>query len=83
MTEPSTFKVPFIRSTPQNQTTLTCARDFPWLPCPVPAEPQKGWFCVSVTRRVGGGCGQEICHGLANMLDESYASSAKVKVRSE
>lgn len=45
-------------------------------------SPEKPGFRVSVTCRGDGGK-QEICQGLSNVLDESYASSAKVKVKNE
>lgn len=45
-------------------------------------SPEKAGFCVSVTC-IGNGGTQETSHGLSNMLDESYASSAKVKFRNE
>lgn len=92
MAEPSTSKVPFIPSTPQKQTTLTCAQDFPWPPegvrpwltgqPPARLNPGKAGLCGSVTCRGHGGK-QEMCHGSSNVLDEFYASSAKVKVKNE
>lgn len=91
MTEPSAPRVPFIPSTPQIQTTGPTP-DFlgPWEKCSLvnwPAavsqlSPEKPGFHVSVTCRGDGGK-QEICQGLSTVLDESYASSAKVKVKNE
>ena len=72
MTEPSAF----IPSTPQNQTTLICTQDFPWLLGRQPLSPASSPVLAErpgpVTRGGDGGK-QEVCHGLSSTLDESYA----------